>query len=227
MTESASSSLKGEVLTIEPDRIGRAIARRSAEIRATVPDLELVRDADARAAVALARDRDVSLTAVLARACALALRDVPRANGAYRDGRYELYSRINLGIAIHTEDGQAVPAVLDADTRSLEQVSEELQRLTARAHAGELTPPELAGTTFQFTDAGALGVDRYSPLVIPPQAGALGAGAVRDVPVVRDGQVLAGQVITLTLVCDHRILFGVHAAELLNRFVAHVQEPVL
>ena len=98
------SSLKGEVRVDEPDRVGRSIARRSAETRATVPDLELAADVDAGAALALARERGCSLTAVLVRACAGALAQSPRANAAYRDGRYELYSRVNVGVTFHAEE---------------------------------------------------------------------------------------------------------------------------
>ena len=91
---------KGETSTLEPDRAARAIGRRAAEIRATVPDLELGRDVDASAALALARQSGVSVTATLARACAIALREQPWANAAYRDGRWERYSRVNIGVTV-------------------------------------------------------------------------------------------------------------------------------
>jgi pyruvate dehydrogenase E2 component (dihydrolipoamide acetyltransferase) len=220
------SSLKGEVRSIEPDRVGRSIARRSAEIRATVPQLELSADADAGAALARARERQCSVTAVLVQACAGALAQSPWANAAYRDGHYELYSRINVGVTVHVEGSLATPAVLDADTKSLPELDEEIARARARAQAGELTPPELAGTTFTFTDMGEYpGAHRYAPLVTPPQAAAVCAGTVRSVPVVRDGAVVAGEVLTLSLTCDHRILYGARAAEFLTRLVAHVEDP--
>jgi pyruvate dehydrogenase E2 component (dihydrolipoamide acetyltransferase) len=219
------SSLKGEIHHVEPDRIGRSIARRSAEVRATVPDVELSTDARAEAAEAIADTRRVPLLAVLVRACALALRDQPYANAAYRDGRYELYSRINIGVTIHTDGAQITPALLDADTKSLDEIAEELHRFRERALADELTPPELAGTTFTLSDLGDRHVDRHSPLITPPQAAALAAGGVRTIPVVREGVVTPGRVLTLTLVCDHRILFGTRAAAVLERIVTLVQEP--
>ena len=105
MTQPASapelSSLKGEVRYVEPDRVGRSIARRSAEIRATVPHLELSSEVDVTAALALARRSGWSLTAVLLRACARALAASPWANAAYRDGHFELYSRVNVGVTFH------------------------------------------------------------------------------------------------------------------------------
>jgi pyruvate dehydrogenase E2 component (dihydrolipoamide acetyltransferase) len=211
---------------VEPDRVGRSIARRSAEIRATVPQQELSADVDAAAAVALARERGCSVTAVLVRACADALAESPRANAAYRDGHFELYSRVNVGVTFHSEDALATPAILDADRKPLAELHDELERLRARARTGELTPPELAGTTFTFTDLGEYrAVHRYAPLVTPPQAAAVAVGAIRDAPVVRDGVVVVGSVMTVSLTCDHRILYGARAGDFLRRIVTHVEAP--
>lgn len=225
-TVPAPSSLKGDTRTVEPDRAARAIARRSAEIRATVPDLELGRDVDAAAVLELVRDHGVSTTALLARACATALRELPWANAAYRDGRWERYSRVNVGVTIQDGERQLIAAVLDADTKSAEQLTEEIARLTERTRRGELTSPEQAGTTFTLSDMGEHpGAQRWSALVIAPQAAALTAGAVHPAPVVRGGAVVAGRVISLTLACDHRILFGERASALLGRIAELVEAP--
>ena len=222
-----TSSLKGETTSREPDRAERAIGRRAAEIRATVPDLELSRDVDATAALRLARDHGVSVIATLARACATALRELPWANGAYRDGRLEHYSRVNLGVTVQTDGShQLIAAVLDADAKSSAELTEEIARLSERARAGELTPPEQAGTTFTLSDMGGHpGVERWSALVIAPQAAALTAGAPHDAAVVRCGAVQVAPVISLTLACDHRILFGARAAALLARIAELVEGP--
>jgi pyruvate dehydrogenase E2 component (dihydrolipoamide acetyltransferase) len=218
-----TESLKGDTTIQEPDRAGRAIARRSAEIRATVPDLELATDADAGPLLERAAREGVSTTAVLVGACAAALRAFPRVNGAYRDGRYELYGRVNVGLVIQTPDAQLTATLLDADTRSVRQLDEEMERLTARARAGELTPPEQAGATFTLVDLGPLGVHRAAGLVTPSQAAVLTAGAIRDVPVVRGGGVVPGHQLTLTLTSDHRIVYGLQAAAFLGRVVELVQ----
>ncbi len=210
------SGLKGEILTEEPDRVQRAIARRTAETRAIVPDLELQTEVEMDAALALVAQPGRSLTAILVRAVALALRDHPRVNAAYRDGRFELYSRVNVGVVLHTPDAYAIPTVLDADTKPVPELTAELQALRARAQAGELTPPELAGATFTLADLSDLGVDRWSALVTPPHAAAMSAGAVRAVPVVREGSLVAAHTAALTLACDHRILFGTRAAAFLH-----------
>jgi pyruvate dehydrogenase E2 component (dihydrolipoamide acetyltransferase) len=213
---SEAAGLKGETRIEEPTHGQRTIVRRTAEARATVPDLELDTEVDIEACLRLAAESGCSLTAILVRACALALRDVPQANAAYRDGRFELYSRVNVGVTIETEGAYAVPALLDADRKSLPELTSELEALTGRAHRGELTPPELAGTTFTLTDLGDHGVARSSAIVTPPQAAALVAGAIRSVPVLRDGAIVAGRVVTLTLGCDHRILYGARAARFLT-----------
>jgi pyruvate dehydrogenase E2 component (dihydrolipoamide acetyltransferase) len=219
------SPLKGETTPVEPDRLERAIARRVAETRATVPDLELGTDVSADACLELARERGWPLTALLLRACAIALREFPRANGAYRDGRFELYSRVNIGVTIPTDDGQVTPTVLDADTKPPAQLGEELERLGKRARAGELTPPELAGATFTFSDLGEHGVHRPGALITPPQAAALAAGAVRSVAAVRDGALVPGHALSLTLAWDHRILYGARAAGFLGRIAELLEHP--
>jgi len=222
----STSALKGETHVHEPDRIAGAIARRAAEIRATVPDLELGIDVDAEPALALAGAEGYSLTAILVHAAATALRELPWSNAAYRDGRFERYERVNVGVVVTTEAALIVPAVLDADAKSMSELTEELEHLAARARSGELTPPEQAGTTFTLSDFTALAAHRITPMITAPQAAALTAGAIRREPVVAaDGRVVAGRVMTLTLACDHRILFGARAARLLARIAELVQEP--
>jgi pyruvate dehydrogenase E2 component (dihydrolipoamide acetyltransferase) len=218
-------ALKGETTVVEPDRAARAIARRSAEIRATVPDLELSVDVDAAPLLDAARRHGCSTTAVLIATCAWALRQVPRANGAYRDGHYELYSRVNVAVLIETDDGQTPATLLDADDKPLGQLDDELGRLTERARRGELTPPEQAGATFTVSDLGPSGIHRGGALVIAPQAAALTAGAIHAQPVVRDGAVVAGHELALTLACDHRILFGAQAARFLAAIGQRLTSP--
>lgn len=223
ITPISPPSLKGETTIDEPDRAGRAIARRSAEIRATIPDLELSVEADAGALLARAAAEGCSTTALLIAACAAALRAVPRVNGAYRDGRYELYSRVNVGVVIDTPQAPVTATVLDADTKSVSELDEEVARLSARARSGELTPPEQAGATFTFDDLSESGIHRAAGLVRPSQAAILTAGAIRPLPVVRDGAVVPGHQLTLTLACDHRMVFGERAAGFLRRVTELLQ----
>jgi pyruvate dehydrogenase E2 component (dihydrolipoamide acetyltransferase) len=149
------------------------------------------------------------------RACAAALREHPRANGAYRDGQFELHSRVNVAVNVPTDDAYLAPTLLDADTRSLAELDAELSRLSALAAAGELTAASLAGSTFTLTDLGPQEVHRGSALITPPQAAAMTAGAVRTVPVIGDGTVEPGHTVSLTLAADSRILFGAAAGRFL------------
>jgi pyruvate dehydrogenase E2 component (dihydrolipoamide acetyltransferase) len=214
VTEPPSLGVKGEVLIVEPTQAERTVARRSAETRATVPDLELSVEVDMGACMGL----EAPSTAILVRASALALREHPRANAAYRDGRFELYSRVNVGLVMPQLDAQLAATVFDADSKDLTQLASEIDDLQSRA--AELTSPERSGATFTLTDLGRYGVSRASPIISAPQAAALAAGEIRHAPVVRDAAVVSGEVMTLALACDHRILYGAEAAG----FLAHIRE---
>lgn len=193
---------------VEPTRAERTIARRAAESRATVPDLTLASEVEMTAALALIDERSPSLTAVLVRAAALALRAHPRANAAYRDGHFELYSRVNAGVVVTS--GEAA-TVLDADKKSLQELASEIDDLERRG--SELTSPELSGATFTIA---RYAVTRADALITPPHAVSLAAGEVREGVAMRDGELQAAAVLTLTMACDHRILYGERAAAVLG-----------
>ncbi len=224
--ETDAGTAKGTTTVQELSRGERSIVRRTAEARATVPDLELGAVADVSVWASRDGGRSFALpTAALVRACALALRAAPRANGAYRDGRFELYSRVNVGVVIAAADAYATPTVFDADRKSLAVIEAELGDLTARALAGELSAPELAGGTFTLANLGLDGVARGTIIPIPPQAAALAAGAARPAMIVREGAAVAGYELELTLTSDHRILYGSHAATFLNAIVTLLEDP--
>lgn len=207
---------KGEIRVQELTRAQRTIARRVAESRATIPHLECTGD------VAIADELPPALTlAGVVRASALALREVPRANGSYRDGHFELYSRVNVGVAIATENAFTIPTLFDADSKGLREVAGELDELRERAESGQLPPPDLAGATFTVFESGA---DRAAPVIVPPQAAALSAGRVRDAPIVHDGAIVAARLMTVTLACDHRILYGREATQLLAAIASHLAQ---
>ena len=220
------SGIKGEVLIEEPDRAERAIARRAAEARATVPDIELTAEVDMHRAASYVDDSG-TVIAALARACAVALQAVPRANGSYRDGRFELYSRINVGVILATEGRYLNPTLFDCERKSIEQLAFEVGELERRAGAGELQPGDLTGATFTLWYPGAAGIASATPVIVPPQAAALAAGAIRTAPVVRDGIVVPGYAMTTTLACDHRILYGAQAAAFLTTIKTVLEETNL
>jgi pyruvate dehydrogenase E2 component (dihydrolipoamide acetyltransferase) len=226
---------KGETTTQDLTRLQQTVARRMAESKATAPDFVLNIDVDMEEAVdlrkrlkaAAAEDQPVpSFNDFVVKASALALRDFPRANGAYRDGKFELYSRVNVGVAVAGQDALVVPTVFDADSKSLGQIAKESRALAERVRAGAITPPELSSGTFTVSNLGMFGIQSFVAVINPPQAAILAVGAMQPTPVVRDGEVVVRNMMRLTLACDHRILYGADAAEFLGRIRERLENPL-
>jgi pyruvate dehydrogenase E2 component (dihydrolipoamide acetyltransferase) len=226
---------KGEVTYQEPNKLQATIARRMAESKATAPHFYLAAEVDMSRAVAgralikeEAEEGEVvpSFNDMVVKACALALREHPRANGAYRDGRFELYSRINVGVAVAAQDALVVPTVFDADRKGLRQIASESRELAQRVRDGKITPPELSGATFTVSNLGMYGIDRFSAVINPPQAAILAVGAIAERPVVRDGEIATAHLMKVDLACDHRILYGADGAQFLARVKALLEEPL-
>ena len=175
-----------------------------------------------------ARGGDVvpSYNDLVVRACGLALREHPRANAAYRDGAFELYERVNIGIAVAAEDSLIVPTVFDADRKSLLEIAREARTLADRVRQRVITPAELSGATFTVSNLGMYGVASFAAIINPPQAAILAVGELRELPVVRDGVLVPGLRMTLVLTCDHRILYGAPAAGFLARVRQLVEQPI-
>ena len=160
------------------------------------------------------------------KAAALALRDFPRANAAYRDGQFELYSRVNVGVAVAGQDALVVPTVFDADRKSLGQIAKESRALAERVRAGQITPPELSSGTFTVSNLGMYGIESFEAVINSPQAAILAVGAIQERALFRDGAPYPAQLMKVTLSCDHRILYGAEGAELLARVRGLLEEPV-
>ncbi|HEY8582431.1 MAG TPA: dihydrolipoamide acetyltransferase family protein, partial [Capillimicrobium sp.] len=226
---------RGEVTEVELTRTQQVVARRMAESRAIVPDFTVSTDVDMEAArelraqlkSAAAEGQAVpSFNDMVVKASALALREFPRANGSYRDGKFELHSRVNVGVAVAGDDALIVPTVFDADTKSLGEIARATRELAGRVREGTVRPPELAGGTFTVSNLGMFGVTHFTAVVNPPQAGILAVGAIEPRAVVRDGEVVARHTMTVTLACDHRILYGADAAQFVARVKALLEQPL-
>jgi pyruvate dehydrogenase E2 component (dihydrolipoamide acetyltransferase) len=236
---------KGETSSVELSRTQRTIARRMAESKATIPDFALRLDVDIERCVQLRTElkrlaqapsgdgtRTPTYNDMVVKACALALREHPRANGSYRDGRFELHSRVNVGVAVAVDaddplhSALVVPTIFDADSKSLGEIARETHSLAARVRDRSITPPELSGATFTVSNLGMYGIESFTAIVNPPQAAILAVGSVAPRAVVSDGtEVVARHTMTLTLSCDHRILYGADAALFLARVRELLQEP--
>ena len=233
----APETAKGEVEVVELNRLQRTVARRMAESKATVPHFYLQMEIGMSEAVRVREQfkqivREGSpvptFNDMVVKACALALREFPRANGAYRDGKVELYSRVNVGIAVAAGDALVVPTIFDTDRKSLGEIAVEARELAGKVREGKVTPPELSGGTFSVSNLGMYGVENFAAVINPPQAALLAVGAVERKPVVdKDSQeIVARHMMGVTLACDHRILYGADGAQFLGRVRDLLEHPL-
>jgi pyruvate dehydrogenase E2 component (dihydrolipoamide acetyltransferase) len=226
---------KGTTTYQDLTRLQQVVSRRMAESKATAPHFYLQAEIDMSAAVE-ARARLKALTSeggvvpsfndMVVKACALALREHPLANGSYKDGRFELYSRVNVGVAVAAQDALVVPTVFDADRKGLREIATDTRALAAKVRDGSVTPPELSGGTFTVSNLGMYGVSNFSAVINAPQAAILAVGAIAEKPVVRDGEITTAHLLGVTLACDHRILYGAPAAEFLATIRGLLEEPL-
>jgi pyruvate dehydrogenase E2 component (dihydrolipoamide acetyltransferase) len=231
----AGGTAKGDTETRELNKLQQTIARRMAESKATAPHFYLTIEIDmgkavaARAAIkGASKEGDVvpSFNDMIVKACAIALREFPKANGAYRDGRFELYSRVNVGVAVAAEEALVVPTIFDADRKGLRQIAADTRAVAAKVRDGSVTPPELSGGTFTVSNLGMFEIDEFDAVINMGQAAILAVGAIREQPAVRDGEIVPAQLMKATLSCDHRILYGAEGAEFLARVKQLLEEPV-
>jgi pyruvate dehydrogenase E2 component (dihydrolipoamide acetyltransferase) len=224
---------KGQVTVQELTRLQRTVSRRMAESKATAPEFEIQVEIDMTLCVELrARLKEVanpapSFNDMVVKAAAIALSEVPRANGSYRDGHWELYSRVNVGVAVAAQDALVVPTVFDADQKSLGRIAAETRELITKVREGTITPPELSGGTFSVSNLGMYGIENFSAIINPPQAAILAVGSLKKKAVVDDsGRVVARDMMGVNLICDHRILYGADAAEFLSRIRQLLEQPL-
>ncbi len=216
-------------------RTQRVIARRMAEAKATVPEFTVALDVEMDAAAALRAELKAaapggpvpSYNDMIVRACALALRQHPRANASF-DGEaqtFRLWERVNVGIAVEAPDALVVPVIRDADAKSLDAVARESRALAQAVRERTIEPAALADGTFTVSNLGMLGVRHFDAVINVPQAAILAVGAVRPVALPRQGTIVPVQQLTLTLTCDHRILYGADAARFLGSVRDALQAP--
>jgi len=229
------TSGRGTVTVTEPTRTQTLIARRMAESRATVPSFTLQTSVDMTTATTLRDEAKASsaegqavptINDMVVKASALALREQPQANGAWRDGKFEHYSRINIGVAVAGPGTLVAATVFDADAKTLAEISTETGELVARVRSGTITPPETSGGTFTVSNLGMFGVRSFEAVINTPQAAILSVGAVEQRAAVHEGEIEARMLMELTLACDHRILYGADGAKLLARIKALLEAPL-
>jgi pyruvate dehydrogenase E2 component (dihydrolipoamide acetyltransferase) len=225
---------KGEVQTLELTATQATIARRMVESATTIPNFTVSADVDMslitelrRGAREEGRDDVPSVNDFVVMAAAAALREFPRFNASYVDGKVEAYGRVNVGVAVATDDALLVPVVFDADRKTLAQIASETRRLADAARGRALSPEELHEGTFTVSNLGMFGVRSFTAIIDPPQVAILAVGGVRRAPVEdgKDGFVFR-DLMTVTLTCDHRVVYGADGARFLSRLRELLERPL-
>ncbi len=217
---------------VAPSRLQRAIARRMVEAKTTAPDFVLTAEIEMEATIALRVElksligaEAPSLNDIVVKACAHALREFPYANGSWSEDGFVLHERVNVGVAVASEQALVVPVVADADRRSLREIAATTRTLAQRVRDGAITNAELQDATFTVSNLGMYGIRRFTAVLNPPQAAILAVGAAVPRMRLHDGAPAMRHVCDLSLTCDHRILYGAGAAQFLGRIRQLLESP--
>ena len=225
----------GEFEDVPASNMRKRIAARLTEAKRDVPHFYLQRPIDAAPLMAyrsrlndLLGDRGkVSVNDLVIKAVALALRRVPDCNAAWTGDAIRKFHHVHVGVAVAIEDGLVTPVIRDADQKGLGAIAAEVRDLAERAKTKKLKSHEITGSTFTVSNLGMLGIERFTAILNPPEAGILAVGAVLDAAVVKDGQVVAGKRMVVSMSCDHRVIDGALGAKWLQAFAELLEKPEL
>jgi pyruvate dehydrogenase E2 component (dihydrolipoamide acetyltransferase) len=231
----------GDYTDVPASTMRKRIAQRLTEAKRDVPHFYLMRTFDAAPMLGfrerlntLLGDRGkVSVNDLIVKAVALALRRVPEANAAWEpkaiidgsEGAIRVFHRVHVGIAVAIEDGLVTPVVRDADQKGIGAIAAEVRDLADRAKHRQLKGHEITGSTFTVSNLGMFGIERFTAILNPPEAGILAIGTVVDAPVVVNNQLAIGKRMTVTMSCDHRVIDGALGARWLAAFVDLIEHP--
>jgi pyruvate dehydrogenase E2 component (dihydrolipoamide acetyltransferase) len=223
----------GEYDDLPASNMRKRIAARLTEAKRDVPHFYLMRQLDAAPLLGyrqrlndLLGDRGkVSVNDLVVKAVALALRRMPECNASWTGDSIRRYRHVHVGIAVAIEDGLVTPVVRDADLKGIGAIAAEVRDLAERAKARRLKAHEITGSTFTVSNLGMFGIERFTAILNPPEAGILAVGAVTDVPVVASGALAIGKRMTVTMSCDHRVIDGALGARWLQVLTELVEKP--
>lgn len=210
----------------------KTIARRLAESKFSAPHFYLTIDIDmdkamaARTQINEVASAKVSFNDMVIKASALALRKHPKINSSWLDDKIRFNQHINIGVAMAVEEGLLVPVVRYADNKPLSQIASEVKVFAGKAKDKKLQPSDWEGNTFTISNLGMFGIEEFTAIINPPDACIMAVGAIRQEPVVKNGQVVPGNRMKVTLSCDHRVVDGASGAEFLQTFKQLLEEPV-
>jgi pyruvate dehydrogenase E2 component (dihydrolipoamide acetyltransferase) len=171
-------------------------------------------------------DTKVSFNDLVVKACAMALKSHPQINTEWTNEQTIYNNHIAIGVAVAIEDGLVVPVIPFTDTKSLTQIGAEVKDLAIKAKTKKLTPAEMSGSTFTVSNLGMFGVDNFTSIINQPNSAILSVGGIKQKPVVKDGVIVVGNIMTLTLACDHRTIDGAVGAAFMNTVKQYIESPV-
>jgi len=210
----------------------RTIATRLVEAKSTIPHFYLTADVDMDAAmefreeVAQVHGARLSVNDLVLKACALVMRRIPAANASFTEEAIIEHAHVHIGMAVAIEDGLITPVIRDADKKTIGQIASEAHEMAKRARDRKLKPDEYTGATFSVSNLGMMGIRHFEAIINPPEGAILAVGTVRKEPVVKDGKIVVGQRMSITLSCDHRVIDGALGAKVLQAIVGILEKPI-
>jgi pyruvate dehydrogenase E2 component (dihydrolipoamide acetyltransferase) len=224
----------GEVFTeeIKNSQMRKIIAKRLAESLFTAPHYNLVIEVTmdeamkSRAIINSVPDTKVSFNDMVIKACALALKKHPKINSQWREDAIIINHHVSIGVAVAVEDGLVVPVLRFTDAMSLSQIGGNVRDLAGRAKNKKLLPTEMEGSTFTVSNLGMFGITEFNSIINQPNSAILSVGAIVEKPVVKNGQIVVGNTMMLSLACDHRTIDGATGAQFLQTLKQYIENPV-
>ncbi|MGC4232483.1 MAG: pyruvate dehydrogenase complex dihydrolipoamide acetyltransferase [Niabella sp.] len=217
---------------IPVSQMRKTIARRLSEVKFSAPEIYLTMEINmdkavaSRAQINEVSPAKISFNDLVIKACALALKQHPAINSSWLGDTIRVNHHVDIGVAVAVDQGLLVPVVRFADTKSLSQIAIEVKDLAGRAKAKKLAPAEWEGNTFTISNLGMFGIEEFTAIINPPASCILAVGAINQVPVVRDGQITVGNIMKVTLTCDHRVADGAVGAAFLQTLKSFLEEPL-
>ena len=211
----------------------KTIARRLAESKFSAPHFYLTIDIDmdnaikARKAINDQGGVKISFNDLVLKAAAMSLKKHPTVNSSWLEDRIRYNEHVNIGVAVAVEDGLLVPVVRFADGKSLAQINTEVKTFAEKAKTKKLQPQDWEGNTFTISNLGMFGIEEFTAIINPPDACIMAVGGIRQVPVVKEGQIVPGNQMKVTLSCDHRVVDGASGAAFLQTFKNMLENPLL
>ncbi len=230
----APSAPAGQVNFTETpiSQMRKTIARRLAESKFTAPHFYLTMSIDmdkaveSRAKINEVAPVKISFNDMVIKACAIALKQHPTINSSWLGDKIRTNYHVNIGVAVAVDEGLLVPVIRFADGKSLSQISDEVKTFAKKAKDKKLQPSDWEGNTFTISNLGMFGIDEFTAIINPPDACILAIGGIQQVPVVKNGQVVPGNVMKVTLSCDHRVVDGASGAAFLQTLKNLLEEPL-